>query len=82
LQLENGLAWGRAEGRLERGEIDGARNLGVRLAGLSTGDPRVYDFLAAVESAAGNARTAGYSIAAHALRADLDPIESDGFPSC
>lgn len=82
LNLNDDLARGRAEGRLQRGNIEGARALGIRLVGLSPGDPTAYDFLAAVERSAGRQEEAGYAAAASALRSGLKAVPDTDFIGC
>ncbi|HEY7033938.1 MAG TPA: glycosyltransferase family 39 protein [Thermomicrobiales bacterium] len=67
LSDSDALMWDRAEQRLDRGDVDGARTIAVRLVALYPGDPRSYDLLARVEQAAGHATWQSFDRLAAAL---------------
>jgi hypothetical protein len=81
-RVNGDLTADRARERLERGDLTGARDLAIRMVGVSPGDPAVYTLLADVERAAGNPSADGYTWMASVLSYGSAPADHVSFTGC
>jgi hypothetical protein len=81
-RVNGDLTADRARERLERGDLTGARDLAIRMVGVSPGDPAVYALLADVERAAGNPSADGYTWMASVLSYGSAPADHVSFTGC